>query len=58
MVSQRAAGQVRVEFWVPGKLKQDGTARAAADGRSLSEVLREFLREYASAGVTAPPGRP
>jgi hypothetical protein len=50
---KRAEGLVRVEFWADGKLRSDAMDKAASEDTTLSEVLREFLREYA--GVTTPP---
>jgi hypothetical protein len=41
----------RVEVRVPAALRDRVRKRAAADGRNLSDVLRELLEAYAS-GVT------
>lgn len=46
---------------IPHDLKMAAKAAAAAEGRTLTEVINAYLRRYVAArGVTAttPPGRP
>jgi plasmid stability protein len=53
MHGQRAAGVRSRNFAVEDELWDAAKARAASEGRPLSEVIRELLREYVQQGVTA-----
>jgi len=46
MPGQRAEGLTGARFWVDKALWKAAMAKAASEGRSLSDVIREFLREY------------
>ena len=48
MPGKRAEGLIRVEFWADATLRKSAMAKAAGEGTTLSEVLREFLQEYAA----------
>lgn len=46
MPGKRAAGVFLAKFGVERELWNAALAKAKSEGRSLSEVLREFLRVY------------
>jgi len=46
MPGKRAEGTILANFSVDKALWKAAMAKAASEGRSLSEVIREFLREY------------
>lgn len=46
MPGKRADGVVVANFGIDKALWKAAMDKAASEGRSLSEVIREFLREY------------
>jgi Ribbon-helix-helix protein, copG family len=51
MHGERKAGVRSRNFAVEDELWDAAKARAASEGRPLSEVIREFLREYVGQGL-------
>ena len=49
MPGQRAEGTILANFSVDKALWQLAISKAKSEGRSLSDVLREFLRGYVGA---------
>jgi len=50
MPNQPAEGQVHLTLYLPRELRDAAKARAAAEGESLSAVVRRMLEEYAKEG--------
>lgn len=48
-----AVDSPRVTVRVPWRVHRAATARAASEGRTISEVLRELLDAYAAGGVSS-----
>lgn len=57
MHGERKAGVTARNFAVEDELWEAAKVKAASEGRALSGVIREFLREWTGRAVTMPTER-
>lgn len=51
MPNKRAEGQITPNISIDAALWGEAKAKAVSEGRALSEVIREFLREWTGQGA-------